>query len=109
MDAAPPQYAVPYDFDMTGIASLPHSVPDARFNLRSVRQRLYRGRCANNDFIPGSIAAFQERREAIFGLIDDLPEATRQTRNALRQFINGFYAVIDDPGRVERQLVNRCI
>ena len=106
---APPQYSVPYDFDMTGIVNLPHSAPNRRFNLRNVRQRLYRGRCVNNELVPGTIGHFQERREAIFQLIEDLPGATQRTRNSLRRYIEGFYDVIDNPARVQRELIDRCV
>ena len=105
----PPQFAVAYDFDMTGLANLPHSVPNPRFNLRNVRQRLYRGRCVNNDLLPKTIEHFQERRDAILKLVDDLPGASGRTRNSLRAYINSFYNVIDNPNRVQRELVDRCI
>ena len=110
MDAgAPPQYAVPYDFDMTGIANLPHSAPNPRFNLRTVTQRLYRGRCVNNELLPKTIEHFQWRRNSILDLINNLPGASNRTRSSLRGFINGFYNVIDNPNRVQRELINRCI
>ena len=105
----PPQYSVPYDFDMTGIVNLPYAAPNPRFNIRSVRQRLYRGRCVNNEKIPGSIQTFQEKRASILALVDELPGATRRTRDSLRDYVNGFYRVIDDANRVQRDLVDRCI
>lgn len=105
----PPQYAVPYDFDMTGIVSLPHSQPNPAFKLRNVRQRRYRGRCVNNEHIPQSIAVFQEKRDSILGLVESLPRASRQTQNALRSYINGFYKVVDDPRRVQREIIDRCV
>jgi hypothetical protein len=107
--AAPPQYAVPYDFDMTGMADLPHSQPNPAFKLRNVRQRLYRGRCINNEHVPASIEKFQEKREAILALVDNLPDATRQTRTSLTRYINSFYSVIDNPSRVQREILGRCI
>ena len=108
-ETKPPQYPVPYDFDMTGIVSLPHSQPNPIFKLRNVRERRYRGRCVNNEHVPNSIAVFQEKRGSILELVENLPEATRQTRNALRGYINGFYKVIDDPRRVQRDITDRCI
>ena len=105
----PPQYAVPYDFDMTGIVNLPHSAPNPRFNIRNVTQRLYRGRCVNNELLPRTIEHFQWRRNSILDLINNLPGASSRTKSSLRGYINGFYNVIDSPNRVQRELVNRCI
>ena len=106
---APPQYAVPYDFDMTGIANLPHATPNPRFNLRNVRQRLYRGRCVNNERLPQTITHFQAKREAILALVDDLPEASRQSKRSLRQYIERFYDLIENPARVQREMIDRCV
>ena len=108
-DESPPQYSVPYDFDMTGIVDLPHSAPSPTLNLRSVTQRRYRGRCINNDLLPASLGKFQEKREEILALVDDLQGASRRTKDSLRDYINEFYEVIDDPKRVQRELVGRCI
>src|SRR5256885_2062303 len=38
-------YPVPYDFDWSGVISTPYARPDARLNITSVRQRLFRGYC----------------------------------------------------------------
>ena len=97
------------DFDMTGIVNLPHSQPNPTFNLRDVRQRLYRGRCVNNKYVPASIAVFQEKRDSILGLVENLPGASRQTRSALRSYIKSFYNVIGNPRRVKQEIIDRCI
>jgi len=46
---------------------------------------------------------------SILGLVENLPGASRQTRNALRSYINGFYSAIDNPRRVQREIIDRCI
>ena len=35
--------AVPYDFDWSGIVDAPYAVPDYRLNIKSVRDRIWRG------------------------------------------------------------------
>jgi len=39
-----PNYTIPYDFDQSGLVDAPHARPNERFDLRTVRDRLYRGR-----------------------------------------------------------------
>ena len=46
-----------YDFDFAGIVNAPYAEPNPRYNLRSVRQRLYKGLCKNNDLLPGTFSA----------------------------------------------------
>lgn len=99
---------VPYDFDYSGFVGAPYAIPPESVPVRTVRQRYYRGYCRFNDQVPAAIAFFQSRRAALIALIEAetrLPEARRQ---AARRFIEDFYATIDDPQAVQRQIIARC-
>lgn len=102
-------YAVPYDFDLSGIVDAPHAFPNPRFHLRSVRQRLYRGRCANNGQLPASLAQFQARRDEIEALLNGQSELTAATRKSAQRFIGDFYDTISRPKSVARKLIKKCI
>ena len=65
-----PIYAVPYDFDMSGFVDAPYATPNPRFGLRNVKQRLYRGRCVNNEYVPATLEHFRDHREEIIDLIN---------------------------------------
>ena len=79
----PPYYAVPYDFDMSGFVYTPHSAPNPKLRIDSVRERLYRGRCSTNEFLPHSINLFVERRQAIENLVSDQEELGAQQPDAV--------------------------
>jgi len=67
---------VPYDFDQAGIINTRYAMPAPQLGIKSVTQRLYRGRCIHNEQLDGVIDLFNERREGL--------EATRETnRKAL--------------------------
>ncbi len=101
--------SIPYDFDVTGIVSAPHSIPNPRFQLRDVRQRLYRGRCANNQRLDASIARFMEYKQAIYGLLDELPGFSKTSMRKTTGYIDDFYRIIESPKQVDRRLVRQCI
>ena len=101
--------AIPYDFDMSGIVDAPHSVPNPRFGLRNVRQRLYRGRCANNEYIGASTRAFIDQRQAIFDLVDNNEHFDNGTRKRTTRFLNDFFATVEDPEKLRTDLVDKCI
>ena len=101
--------SVPYDFDMSGIVNAKHATPNPRFKIRNVRQRLYRGRCANNDELERSLQAFRDRRPVIEGLVDDSAHMSSATKKYLRRYIEKFYKTIDNPKSVESQLRRKCI
>jgi hypothetical protein len=102
-------YSVPYDFDMSGIVNAPYAAPHPRFKIKSVRDRLYRGRCANNALLPATLDYFRERRDEIETLIREEPALSKFARNSTLSFIRQFYKRIDDPRQVERRLVGACI
>ena len=60
-----PIIAIPYDFDQSGFVDAPYAVANEMFRIRSVRQRVYRGRCANNEYIEASLRRSKDRRDMI--------------------------------------------
>ena len=102
-------YAIPYDFDMCGLVDAPHAEPNRRFRLRNVRQRLYRGRCANNELLPATLEHYRERRSELEALIDNQPELSKLTHRRTKDYLKSFYRIIDDPKLAGRYLFKRCI
>ena len=102
-------YSVPYDFDMTGFVNAPHAAPNTRLKLRNVRERLYRGRCMLNEQIPGAIALFEQKREAIYELINSFDHLDRSTRRAQIRFVDDFYGSIESPKKIQRNLYDKCL
>lgn len=104
-----PHYTIPYDFDQSGLVDAPHAQPDPRFRLSSTRQRLYRGRCVNNGYLPSTLKLFNEKRSEIETLIKDQPGLTKRTARLMLVFIKRFYDTINNPKRLDRELVKKCI
>ena len=102
-------YSVPYDFDMTGFVNAPHARPNPRFRLRSVRSRLYRGRCVHNAYLADAAATFSERREAIYDLVNSQAQLTNGTRKSQVRFVDSFFEDIDSEKRIEKKLFEDCL
>ena len=102
-------YSVPYDFDHAGLVNAPHAVTNPRFRLSSPRQRLYRGRCANNAQLSDTLDLFRDRRDAITALITALPGLDQRTRKYALKFVGRFYETLNDERRYERDIVKKCI
>ena len=100
---------VPYDFDLSGLVNAEYAEPNPRFKLRSPRQRLYRGRCINNNYLPATLALFRERRAAIEALVRDQAELDDGYRKRMLGFIEDFYKTIDNPKRVRSKLIKQCL
>lgn len=104
-----PVVAIPYDFDMTGIVSAPHSQPNPRFGLRNVRERLYRGRCQNNPHLDTTIQLFKDKKGAIMETMGSYEHLHRGSVNRATRFVEEFFDTIESPKRVERELRGKCI
>jgi hypothetical protein len=101
--------SVPYDFDMSGLVSAPHASPNPRFRLRNVRERLYRGRCANNEHLDKSLDLYRDSKQAIYDLIDSVPGLSKTSSGRAKKFIEDFYDIAESPKRTDRELRNECI
>jgi hypothetical protein len=102
-------YTIPYDFDQAGLVAAPYAAANPRFKLRSVRQRLYRGRCRNNEHLPVSLQLFREHRSDFETLLREQEELSSGTRRKMLGFIEKFYDTIDSSKRTGKEIVNRCI
>jgi hypothetical protein len=97
---------VPYDFDQTGIINARYAAPVPQLGLRSVRQRLWRGRCVHNDQLDAVIEKFNKQREALE--IALLPDGMKDRKSAQR-YIDAFYDIINDPKRLNKQIIEKCL
>jgi len=104
-----PLLAIPYDFDQSGLVEAPYAAPNPRFRIRKVRQRLYRGRCVNNEHVAASLQKFRDSRGAINALVDGQEGLDSKVRERIVRYIDDFYELIDDPRDVERRIVKKCI
>jgi hypothetical protein len=108
-DQAGQVQTVPYDFDMSGIVDARYATPNPKFQLRSVQERLYRGRCVNNKYLDASRQAFIDQKQAIYDFVENNEYFNNGTRKQTVRFINKFYAIIENPKKFEARLAKECV
>lgn len=104
-----PIWSIPYDFDQAGLVDTPYSKANPRFKLRSVRQRLFRGRCIHNDYIEASLESFREHREEILNVLVRIDSATNVSMNRQKNYVERFYKAVSSERRIQSDLVRKCI
>jgi len=104
-----PVWAVPYDFDQSGLVDAPYAEPNPQFRIRNVRQRVYRGRCVNNEHVPVSLQMFRDKKAAIYALIEEQTGLQPRVRKDLVRYVDDFYQLINDPKYVERRIIGKCV
>jgi len=99
---------LPYDFDQAGLINTKYSMPAEALGIRTVRQRLYRGRCVFNDQLPATVALFNAKRAEIEKEI--IPAGlNKRSSNSSLKYIDEFYRTINDPKQFERRITGDCV
>lgn len=90
-------FAVPYDFDHSGIVDSPYALPAEGLKMSSVRERRYRGYCVEDldDFIP-TIDHFKALKQEIYTLYNDMPLMDEKYLEQTRLYLDDFYAILTD-------------
>jgi len=104
----PPFTPIPYDFDFSGLVKAPYAEPNRRFMLASVRSRLYRGHCGNNDLLPDTFRHFLERKDAVYAIVDELDMFTARSRRLVIRYLDSFYDCITRPEEIAEEFTDKC-
>ena len=107
-ESGKPLYALPYDFDSSGLVNAHYAVPNEVLRISSVSQRLFRGFCLHNATLESARAEFLENKGAIEAIVDREPLLRSRNRSRAIRYINGFFKVLEDPELFERAITNAC-
>jgi hypothetical protein len=99
---------VPYDFDSTGFVDPPYAGPPAGVPVDSLTQRYYRGYCGISAEIPSVAQEYLAHRADMKAAIDRQPGLTAGFRDKADRYLDGFFAIIGDPGRLQSQVIKHC-
>jgi hypothetical protein len=101
-------WPVPYDFDFSGLVDAPYAEPAPQFKIRSVRSRVYRGRCSSNELLAETLDKFEASRLEIYGLVDALIDLDDRNRKQVTKYLDSFYAAIEDDKKIQKNLIRKC-
>jgi hypothetical protein len=99
---------IPYDFDATGIVNPPYALPAVGLPIRDVRTRLYRGVCHDPAELAASYEPFLRLRPQITALFDQQQQRLGKGIDAVRVYIDDFYATLASPERSQRAFRVNC-
>lgn len=99
---------VPHDFDHSGFVNAPYATPPEGIQVRNIRERLYRGLCRFNDQTRAAANVYRSRRDRLYAVIDSDTRLAPARRRAARTYIEGFFEILDNPQRFERDIIEDC-
>ncbi len=97
-----------YDFDWAGLVNAPYARPDYRLPIKRVTERLYRGACHPQDLLAKVFDHFRANKEGLYDILRKTPGLAPARVKESIDYLEEFYKVIDDPGRVRREFRGVC-
>jgi hypothetical protein len=102
---------IAYDFDFSGAVNARYATVDESLRIPNVRQRLFRGYCADAQSYGKAFAIFNEKKLEIYALYGDsigkLMDKGR-VRDTLHYF-DEFYETINDQRAAKRSIIESCL
>jgi hypothetical protein len=104
------RYAVPYDFDYSGLVYAHYAVPAKRLGLASVRDRMYRGPCKTEAEVNQSLQPFRDKQAELLGLVASMEPLglDEGQRKSTEKYLNEFFELINRPDKVKKTFVTDC-
>jgi hypothetical protein len=105
---AGPLFPLPYDFDSSGLVDAHYARAPESLGVKSIRDRLFRGFCDQNEFQHASRERFLSQREAIMALIQEEPALSKYSRKKAISYIEDFFDRIGDEADFDKEVARRC-
>jgi ATP:ADP antiporter, AAA family len=99
---------VPFDFDFSGLVDAEYASTAPELDLRSVRQRVFRGICDPETDWDAAFAHFAARREDVLELADEIPGLEARERAVAVEYLEGAFATFASPDRRQALIVDAC-
>ena len=103
-------FSIPYDFDHSGIVNAYYAKPNPMLNIRSVRDRVYRGMCRKDPLI------FEKMRQHYVSKIDDIKLVVNNYKNKISDkeftrisdYLNDFFEIIKSEELFKEKIASKC-
>ena len=104
----PAPYAIPYDFDYTGMVNASYAIPADILEIVNVRERLYWGKCYPQEDLQAAIDKFLEKKETIYQLYTDFTLFDKTSLRGSINYLDSFYKIIEDEKKWQYYFVDKC-
>ena len=101
-------YAIPYDFDSSGLVNSEYASPPQNLPVRSVTQRLYRGYCAHNPSLEDARQKMLATEQEIYALVNAESRLEPRRQKKAVNYLEGFFKIIKDDKAFQKRIVEKC-
>lgn len=107
-EGRPVLYAVPYDFDYSGLVNAHYAVPPERLDVKTIRDRVFRGFCRTEAEFEAAFEVFQAKKPEIYAMIESFPHLNQKSRRETLSYLDSFYEIISNEWSVRKYFLEAC-
>ena len=107
----PPNRKVPlsYDFDMTGLVNAPYATIHESLEIKSVKERLYRGYCRDESVTEYVRAKYIQLEPEIMNVLSEHQSYFREDEYpGIKKYIEEFFYILNDDKRFRDAILLKC-
>jgi hypothetical protein len=101
-------FAVPYDFDSSGLVNAHYAAPNSALPIRSNRVRLFRGFCAHNSSLETARRELLALQPQIGRLVSQESRLTARNREAAQDYLAKGFEILRDDAVFARNVTEKC-
>ncbi len=101
-------YAVPYDFDHSGLVNAGYALPPEMFGTESVTERVYRGYPRTMAELEAAFEVYEKQKDDIYALINNSPYLKDKVKKDMIQYIGQFYSIINNKNQVQKIFIDNA-
>jgi hypothetical protein len=107
-DSTSKPFAVPYDFDYSGLVNTYYAIPDEKLEIENVTTRVYRGFPRSMPELQQVLDTFRLMKKDIYALINNFSLLNDKNKQGMIGFLDGFYAEIKNPDIVKSVFIEHA-
>ena len=104
----PEPIAIPYDFDYSGIVNATYAIPGDNLPIKEVRERYFLGFCRESEEFEIAFQVFNQKKDQVIDMLESSDFLENRFRNETINFLEQFYAIINNRGAVGREFIQNC-
>ncbi|NLJ44231.1 MAG: hypothetical protein GX431_11265 [Bacteroidales bacterium] len=107
-DFSKPPYAVPYDFDLSGLVNADYSKPEGVPEYMLASKRVYKGICYTEDEFNNTFGLYLDLKPRFESIISNQTLLSKNTRKEIIRYIDQFYNVIENQYLFNKEFCSTC-
>ncbi len=96
-------YAIPYDFDFSGLVDAEYALPNPDYNQVHIKNRIYLGECKSPQEFEVIRQYFLEKKDQILALESDC--ISEKQRKKSKKFLRSFYDILESDKKFKKKLL----